>query len=183
MSCADCHLGIAHGGQLRNRSNIYICFACHDEKRQGKKKFSPPQNNDCRACHLVQKAVQNGTLLAGEAPQPWYMAANSCSDCHTDHMTVPTPETCKVCHADKSFGGMIDEIQKDYNKKLAPLMKLRDELFHKRATLDAAKTTSFNEFRQLIDALEKDGSKGVHNPEHIEAVLDKAATLAASLRK
>ena len=183
LSCVDCHLGIAHAGQLRNRSSMDICFTCHDARRQGDKKLSPPDNNDCQACHSVQKAVQAGTLLAGEEPQPWYMAAISCGDCHSDPMTPPTPATCNGCHPGKSYGGMIAELQSGYAEKLSPLKQLRDELFHKRGGFDAARTRRFNEFRQLVDALEKDGSKGVHNPEHIESVFAKAATLAAALRK
>jgi len=183
LSCVDCHLGIAHAGQLRNRSSMDICFTCHDAKRQEKKKLSPPDNNDCQACHSLQKAVQNGTLLAGEEPQPWYMAAISCGDCHSDPMTPPTPATCDGCHPGQSYGGMIADTQSGYVEKLVPLKHLRDELFQKRGSFDAAKTAGFNEFRQLVDALEKDGSRGVHNPEHIEAVFAKAEMLAASLRK
>lgn len=184
LNCADCHLGVAHAGQLRNRTSMDLCFTCHDAKRQEKtKKLAPPDNNNCQACHAVQKDVQAGTLIPGESAQPWYMAAISCSDCHSDLMTPPTPATCNGCHPGKSYGGMIAETQKGYAEKLAPLTRLRDELFGKRGKLDAAGTKAFNELRVLVDALEKDGSKGVHNPEHIEAVFARATSLAAALKK
>lgn len=184
LSCIDCHLGIAHGGDLRNNPDMDTCFTCHDKTRENNDKASPPDNNDCKACHTLQEKIQEGVLLSDEKQQRWHMADLACNDCHEDAATPPTPATCVNCHEDPAYGPLLAEMQEGYADRLAPLVQLRDDiLIDGRVKRCGEDTALCNQFKRLVDDLEMDRSKGFHNPEYLGTILGKANAIADAITK
>jgi len=179
LTCMNCHLGVAHGGKKHNLPEMKTCFTCHDEKRKEVK--SIPANDDCAACHTLNKKVQEGTLVKDVEETRWYMADLSCTECHKDAFTKPNTNTCSKCHDDASYGTMMIEIQDAFMKKLNPVVEQRDKYRAKREHMHPEKLALYNEYNKLVRILEKDGSKGVHNPEYFDAIFEKVAEMEEAL--
>ncbi|WP_022851015.1 cytochrome c3 family protein [Limisalsivibrio acetivorans] len=175
LVCAECHLGVAHGGELYNRPEMDTCFECHDEVRAEYETI--PANEDCAACHTMNEEVQNGTLVEGVEELPWYMASLECGDCHMDAYTPPNSDGCINCHGDAFYGQMLFDIQKDYEEKLKALNKRYKPLFEQREHMEPGRMAIFNEYNDIVKILQREGSKGVHNPEYFDMLFEKAAEL------
>ncbi|MGA1846835.1 cytochrome c3 family protein [Deferribacter abyssi] len=173
LNCVDCHLGVAHGGDFHNLPKMQTCFACHYKVTKENKSAKVPENMDCAACHTMQDKIQKGVFVKGLEESPWYMADLECTDCHKDPFVRPNTDTCTSCH-DESYGEMLIDTQKEFLEKLSSLQKVRDELFDERLEMPAAKRKLFNEFQYYVRILEMDGSKGFHNPEYFDLIIEKA---------
>jgi c(7)-type cytochrome triheme protein len=91
MNCVDCHLKIAHSGEMGYKSSMSICFSCHDQKR--KEKLNPPDNGNCTACHR-----KNEGLYPKEAI-PFGKGSGVVKFEHETHVSMLG---CNACH-DKPF--------------------------------------------------------------------------------
>ena len=98
LSCLDCHSGVAHGGEFKNRPKMETCFACHDERRAQDPNIAAPANDDCAACHTSVVALHEGTLLLEEGAEPTppsmmvdmgVYGAENCSSCRV-YMVLKT---------------------------------------------------------------------------------------------
>jgi len=176
LNCVDCHLGVAHGGELHNLPKMETCFTCHYTERAKNKNISAPKNEECEKCHTMQKGIQQGTYVEGVEETPWYMADLNCSDCHSDAFSRPNSDKCVSCH-DESYASVMFDIQRNYLEKLANVQKVRDNLFAERLEMPEGKRKLFNEANRLVRLLEIDGSKGVHNPEYFDIIFEKAHEL------
>lgn len=183
LNCVDCHLGVAHGGELHNLPKMETCFACHDTERAKNKDISAskidisaPKNEECEKCHTLQKGIQQGTYVKGVEEILWYMAELSCGDCHIDPFSRPNSDKCVSCH-DETYASLMFDIQKSYLEKLSAVQKLRDKLFVERLQMPKGKRELFNEANRLVRLLEMDGSKGIHNPEYFDLIFEKANEL------
>lgn len=173
LNCVDCHLGVAHGGEFHNLPKMETCFTCHYQERQKNEKITAPENENCATCHAMQKNIQQGKAVEGVEETPWYMASLECGDCHKDAFSRPNTDTCVNCH-DSSYAQIMTDIQKDYVAKIKPLITVRDDLFKERLEMPKGKRELFNQANALVRLLEKDGSKGVHNPEYFDLIIEKA---------
>jgi c(7)-type cytochrome triheme protein len=91
LNCVDCHIMIAHSGITGYRTNMGICFDCHDVKRQEGKK--PPSNEDCMACHRKKDTViPHDPIVFGSGDKAVRFE-------HTFHTEI---FQCNECH-DKTF--------------------------------------------------------------------------------
>lgn len=179
LNCVDCHLGVAHGGEFHNLPKMETCFTCHYKEKQKNENISAPKNEDCAVCHSMQENIQQGKAVSGVDETPWYMASLECSDCHKDAFSRPNTDTCTSCH-DSSYAQIMTDIQKDYIEKIKPVVEKRDLLFKERLEMPKGKRGIFNQANAMVRLLEKDGSKGVHNPEYFDLIIEKAkSTLEA----
>jgi nitrate/TMAO reductase-like tetraheme cytochrome c subunit len=181
LLCANCHLGVAHGGELYNKPKMQTCFDCHDNIAD-REVSSAPANDDCASCHVMQKGIQEGTYVEKVEPIRWYMADLTCGDCHESAFTLPQKESCATCH-DDSYADLMTDTQSAYNEKLAQAKAEYARLFAERADMPQAKRAIYNEYARIIRIAEEDGSKGVHNPEYIDELFNKALELVESIDK
>jgi len=108
VNCVDCHLGVAHGGQPKNKTKMKTCFDCHDNKR--KFQMNPPQNDNCTACHkknegMVPKApvVFGSGESAVKFEHEVHVAMHGCSECHPSLFPMKK-DGPKISFADHSAG-------------------------------------------------------------------------------
>lgn len=178
LLCTNCHLGVAHGGELYNQPKMETCFECHDSIRASVK--SVPAEEDCTTCHVMQKEIQEGTYVQNIEEVRWYMADLDCSSCHETAFSLPTPETCVICH-DDSYAEMMVDTQNDFKTRLKEASESYEKLFAERDTMPAGKRALFNEYSRLLRIAEMDGSKGVHNPEYFDELFNEAIKLTEDI--
>lgn len=178
LNCVDCHLGVAHGGNKHNLPKMETCFKCHDSLPAGKKS---PANDNCEACHTMQKNNQQGTTIKGVDEVKWYMADLKCADCHDNAFSRPNTDKCVGCH-DASYANIMTDIQKEYTGKLTELVKVRDSLASTREMMKPGQLALFNQLNTIVKVLEKDGSKGIHNPDYFNNLFDAAAQLVDKVK-
>lgn len=181
LLCSNCHLGVAHGGELYNKPKMQTCFDCHDTIVE-RELSSAPANDDCASCHIMQQGIQEGTYVEQVEPIRWYMADLSCGDCHESAFVLPTTETCVACH-DEAYADLMTDAQAAYNERLAEVKAEYARLFSERDDMPQAKRALYNEYVRIVRIAEDDGSQGVHNPEYIDELFNKALELTEAIDK
>lgn len=179
VTCFDCHLGIGHSGVKNHKPAMETCFKCHDEVKQTKQ--TVPANDNCAACHTLQKGAQQGTYVKAVQGDAWYMADLNCSDCHDDAFTRPTAEKCATCH-DASYSDMMKETQKHYVDMLKKSIVIRDGLKKNLKSMEPGRRELYNELNNIVRVLENEGSKGVHNPEYFDMLFVKVYELGQAVK-
>ena len=187
LSCVSCHMGVAHGGELHNKTKMETCFTCHDAERPKKEAQKMPENESCSSCHQTEVKVQEGTFLKekGIEETPWIMPSlvGECASCHTDAVTPPTPQQCIDCHeGEESYGEMLKDFQTDFKGRKDALAPIWMQLFKSTHKMSNEERVKFNEFNYFWNLIETDGSKGVHNSDLMNAIFDKAEGLAKELQ-
>ncbi len=119
LTCMDCHLGVAHGGEKRNLTKMQTCFDCHDRSRTPKM----PKNEDCTSCHRqADRVIPKDPITFKRTGNPvdfnhrTHTVSSNCSTCHSsifqmkkDSASVSYKEhlsatLCFKCHSgDKAF--------------------------------------------------------------------------------
>ncbi|MEF3254127.1 MAG: NapC/NirT family cytochrome c [Deferribacterales bacterium] len=178
LNCVDCHLGVAHGGSKHNLPKMETCFKCHDTLPKGSK---APANDSCESCHRLQKNNQLGTTVKGIDEVKWYMADLKCGDCHENASARPNTDKCAGCH-DASYAQIMIDTQKEFMGKLAEIVKIRDQFEAMRFTMKPGQLALYNQLNTLVKVLEKDGSKGIHNPDYFNNIFDTANQLVDKIR-
>lgn len=192
LSCLDCHSGVAHGGEFRNRPKMETCFACHDERRAQNPDIAAPANEDCASCHTSVVALHEGTLLLEEGAEPTppsmmvdmgVYGAENCTSCHAEGaFDKPTAATCGTnCHGEMDYGFMFDEIRANFDALKAPLDILHTELYKVSNKMTAEQKARFNEFKDYYDVLANDNSKGIHNDSIYVKAAEKATAIGTEL--
>jgi nitrate/TMAO reductase-like tetraheme cytochrome c subunit len=179
LNCVDCHLGVAHGGNKHNLPKMETCFKCHETLP--KEDSKAPANDNCEVCHVLQKSNQLGTTIQGVEEVKWYMADLNCTDCHMDAFTRPNTDACVVCH-DQSYAQILVDTQKEFAAKLTEIVKVRDSFETYRSAMKPGQLALYNQFNTIVKALEKDGSKGIHNPDYFNNLFDTASQLVEKIR-
>jgi c(7)-type cytochrome triheme protein len=87
INCVTCHAKITHSGITGYRSNMQICFHCHDERRS--EKLHPPADENCLACHRNQESLYpQGPITFGKGDSAVkyehvvHVAVFGCNACH-----------------------------------------------------------------------------------------------------
>lgn len=182
LDCVDCHMGVAHEGGFHNLPTMQSCFDCHDNKRKENKKIKAPKNGDCVTCHVGQVAAQKGTLAKAEginSPE-WFMASLSCGDCHMDAFERPQAESCGNCH-DQSYVELAVDTQKSYTARLEALKAEWLKLTEERGHMKEGQENLLNQLGYFVRVLERDGSKGIHNPDFFFEVFRAAEDLPVAI--
>lgn len=182
LNCVDCHLGVAHGGDFHNLPKMETCFECHSEMRAENKIISAPQEDDCTVCHSMQKGLQEGDFVKSIEGDRWYMADLSCTECHESAFIKPNTDKCATCH-DDSYAEIMIETQAAYLVNFEEIQKIYNELFAQKLEMKPGKRALFNKFQDIVKILEKDGSRGIHNPEYFDMIFEKAAELAKNIEE
>ncbi|MCP5103131.1 MAG: hypothetical protein GY950_07125 [bacterium] len=159
LSCSRCHSNERVHGQLVIGKKD--CMTCH---HQDDEKGKAP---GCKKCHGTQHSLYFSQLRFSTLKTPNVMAADvACTDCHkdkNDKLYRPGKAVCSNCH-EKEYEEMFDEWE---STSLDLLKQLRETVTKKglRKGEPAYDT---------LMMLEKDGSKGIHNPELYEKLIEEA---------
>jgi len=163
LACEKCHSNAKRHGEIIAPKSF--CTSCHHKDPQ----------KECVACHALQKTIyQGGTLGEAKiAKDVMAEAETDCKACHVDQqkrIVRPTSAPCVECH-DKSFDKTFADWREGFRKK-------REEV---RAAFQAVNRTSLAEPQKaelaaaeaLLQALDQDGSLGVHNHAFADDALTK----------
>lgn len=178
LNCVDCHLGVAHKGELHNLPEMETCFGCHETEREKDANISAPDTMECEKCHKLQVDIQAGTFAKEQGVDnlKWYMESLACTDCHTDPYARPNTDTCVQCH-DSSYGDLLVMFQDTFESRLSNIAKDYKALFKERLEMSEGKRALFLDLKRLVRAMQMDGSSGMHNPDYFSMMMDKAEAL------
>ncbi len=172
MTCENCHSNARRHGELT--ATKASCAACHHQDPKA----------DCGRCHETQKTIYGGGALGGLKVDPDAMAQAgvSCADCHLNEAKAvvrPAGAKCEACH-DKTYGKMLADWESETAgliKSLAAAIRGTNE-----SGLGAESRQALETARQIVAALEADGSSGAHNHEFIVASLNSLIQRLKSLK-
>lgn len=135
LNCVNCHGNITHNGIVGYRTNMQLCFNCHDPKRNEGKK--PPLDANCAACHRNTDKIAPQTPIlykpAGADPVAFshqkHLEKATCGNCHTalwpmkrgvKKMSMEqmyAGKLCGSCHDEKKAFGVVDCMKCHIEKK------------------------------------------------------------------
>lgn len=159
LSCNRCHSNERVHGQLIIGKQD--CMNCH-HKEEPKGKLP-----ECKTCHDIQHSIYFSELAFSTDKLPNVMAADvACLDCHKDEkdkLVRPGRTVCSKCH-EKDYEEMFDQWE---GTTLVLLKELRKKVESKGLRKG---DPAFD----ILLLLEKDGSRGIHNPELYEKLVTEA---------
>jgi len=162
LTCQRCHSHERKHGQLIIEKQD--CMNCHHKEV---KQIDKPEG--CKVCHEPQNAVYYSQLTFSTLKIPNVMVPGvACLDCHRDekdNLYRPGKAVCSRCH-EPDYQEMFVEWE---NSSLEWLKQLREKV--KKNNLRPG-----NLAYDTLMLLEKDGSKGIHNPELYEKLIEEALT-------
>jgi predicted CXXCH cytochrome family protein len=160
------------------------CLACHTrQESQYAHRVVMDPDKLCDLCH-TQRAVFWGKGAHGIEESRNFHSGVPCVSCHmtegNHRMKVLRPDdpgltgnrldTCTACHKDnnrEARAKQIQEWQSTYDENMAPLLAdvkaIEAALEKKPGLLDAALKSKFDDVKDNLALLEKDGSRGFHN--------------------
>jgi predicted CXXCH cytochrome family protein len=175
VGCVSCH--DPHGGeyahQLRTEESEELCSSCHRQRAvlQGKGARGLEEMRgvhsavDCVSCHMTEG---NHLMKVLRPDDP--------------ALSEKRVDTCTACHRDnnrKARGAQVQEWQKSYTERMEALRAqvegLSAALKEKPGVLNDVLESKWNDVRANLSLLEKDGSRGAHNPDFAIEVMDAAA--------
>lgn len=159
LSCNRCHSNEQKHGQLIIAKND--CMSCHHQDALAGKE------PDCKRCHETQHQVYYSKLPFSTLDVPNVMVTDvACLDCHQnedDQLYRPTKTVCSNCH------------EEDYEEMFVEWEKTAMELVRKlRQKIEYGKLPENHPVYETLILLQRDGSKGIHNPELYEQLVEEA---------
>lgn len=156
LQCNQCHAHEPRHGNLIIQKQD--CMSCHHRDKSEK---------GCADCHQTQYSIYFSKLSFSTLDIPNPMSEGvGCVDCHKDereNIIRPGKKSCTNCH-ESEYEDMFDEWQESGNDLLKKLNeKIKSENLKPGAP-------AYN----MLIMLEKDGSKGVHNPELYDKLAEEA---------
>ena len=154
LTCKKCHSNEAVHGQLVIKKDD--CMGCHHNTANQK---------TCTDCHTVQKDIYEGKIEHLTFSIRNVMADDvGCSDCHVsenEEIIRPTGKKCSDCHEEG-----YEELQTEW-------MSSTDILMEKlKAKITKENSKKGSRAYEIFYLLQKDGSRGVHNPELYEKLIN-----------
>jgi hypothetical protein len=161
LPCSQCHSNERiHGQLIIGKQDCMNCH--HKEDQEGKEPV-------CKRCHETQYSIYYSELAFSTFKIPNVMASDvACADCHKDEnekLYRPGKTVCSNCH-EKDYEEMFDEWESTSLELLKQLREKVNVTSHKYRKGDYA--------YDILLLLEKDGSKGIHNPELYEKLIEEA---------
>jgi len=159
LSCHHCHSQKEKHGQLVIGKQD--CMNCHH------KTVSEGKETSCQVCHDTQQSIYSSQLAFFTYKIPNVMIeAVTCRDCHqheNNEIVRPGKSVCSNCH-EKEYEEMYTEWESVSIEKLNQL----------REKVKKEKLKQGDLAYDVLQLLEKDGSRGIHNPELYETLLEEA---------
>ena len=173
--CTQCHRLVVHGTDPQgfNKPSMHVCFEkCHDDKKATR--------SNCEACHGLPSKMFAGTG-GREVPDTAGImtGAVKCPECHiqkdppTKHGAIKyefNPQSCVDCHSE-GYDKQVADLQKDYTEKLEKLeerfksISKKAEKASKSEPMELLNLAEYN-----LEMIKRDQSRGVHNPQYIDAI-------------
>jgi len=171
MACAACHSNVRRHGELTATKDS--CAACHHQ--------APVK--DCGRCHALQKTLYGGGPLDGLTVPKDIMAeaGTDCAACHVDkekRVIRPDAASCVACH-DEDYRALFEEWRTTIGRLLTEVRAGLHEIY--KEPLAEAVKAQVQAIERGLQALELDGSRGVHNYAFAEEFLTNAAKTIKSL--
>ncbi|MBI5182912.1 MAG: hypothetical protein HY999_00920 [Nitrospinae bacterium] len=168
--CDRCHSNKEiHGEILYNRVG---CLDCHHKEVKV----------ECNRCHIEQVRFRNGESVRNIKGEPGLMARSvGCEVCHRGisegHSIKVVKDICVNCH-EKGYSNKVDlwqgEISDDHRGTMALLAWIDIQLRGINPDLASNLSPLIDEARALIEVVDSDGSKGVHNFRYSKVLLSEA---------
>jgi len=159
LTCNRCHSNEQKHGQLVIRKQD--CMNCHHQEKKAGKEL------DCKTCHKTQYSIYYSKLQHNTFDIPNVMAEDvACLDCHKNdegQYYRPAKTVCSNCHEDEYQDMFVqwETASKDLLTKL-------------KQKVETEKLEQGHPAYDTLLLLEKDGSKGIHNPELYEKLVREA---------
>ncbi len=194
-NCLDCHKTIKtlKTTRYRNRSfphlrhkKVVKCDYCHSKKKEThgqlligssscRKCHHTQKKIECSKCHSIPNRIQNGLSIAGISGVGGYKTNTiDCKACHkklTEKSSLNRiKERCAKCHEDE-YKNFVTEWQ---SQTLETIKEIEKNIKEAKAGKNSKAKELIKEAQKLLYYVRADGSKGVHNPDYVEEILDKA---------
>jgi hypothetical protein len=186
--CAHCHEAAGHSLDAVSAHENHVkpqharCMECHEPLEKEHGELFAHYDDDCQRCHSVQENMYQGNVKLVAETMPSIKAEMvDCSSCHTSVIEKGTgslnaiKQMCVECH-ESGYDEMLDGWQemirdeiKDAEKLLsdvAALLKASDDKPQKQEA-----SSLYNEARERVLLVQKDGSLGAHNAELADQLL------------
>ena len=175
--CRDCHFGVVHNPSTKT-DRMNFCIGCHADFPD-----DAPQMADCVVCHEAQLDMNKGIGAKGVAGNPGLMwgAGIVCTDCHTGvtkGVYRPSSSTCTDCHGDEGYEAIFTDWEQTTSKRVKELREFRltvehalDDAEHDKRDVEPL-WERFEIAQNNLEFVRNDGTKGVHNIEYSEAILN-----------
>jgi hypothetical protein len=175
------------------------CFACHGSVSHGAtvSSMSVSSMMDCTSCHSDTHSAQLGVYMAEGHPtgqkgarvlSPMFLTHVECTGCHIEQGEIrsgsigsigtvakATAAACDKCHKEGTGDIYIPSWQSQIKKLYAQVSKDLDQIKGSgQVTSDEQLQNSIEQAEAILDAVESDGSWGVHNLKYTESMLVKA---------
>lgn len=206
VGCVECHTSEVHSSsKVFASAQMQTCFTCHDSvkdtssnpttrTRAAKERFAKadvsviPDKTACETCHTLQVESFAGEMKAvPSVPKtPSAMSKDAigigCVECHTNpEYNTPeaspfakaSAESCASCHDAK----IMDETQSKFKERRDAILNKWVSYFTRRANFNAEQSKNFAELSDIVRALKREGSLGVHNLPYLNAIMDRADKL------
>lgn len=163
IPCSTCHSNTeTHGKFIATKKT---CADCHHDRSQ----------KDCSSCHTSQKAIyQGGTWHGYEVPSDiMFEAGAGCTDCHHNPQgrVIRSGATqCLVCH-EEEYREIFKEWQTSFITQRAAIYAALKKLHP--SELSPQEKSDLAEIRKILENIELDGSKGIHNYQFVEETLSQ----------
>ncbi len=184
ISCVTCHDPHSHQyeGQIRKENSTELCGQCHSQAEVFENSAHSKAGLECVSCHGP------GTHLSHGAPSPTMNHTWGVYDMFYPYNQTLQPVVCSNCHTQEWATSQLGVIQSLTDELVANATSTIDKA---KAAITVANQTSGVDETELTSAsgmietaesilysVNRDASKGFHNPEQTYTVLAEAARLA-----
>lgn len=155
LTCGRCHSNVQKHGQLIIGKQD--CMGCHHQEKK----------SDCKDCHQIQHSIYFSRLEFSTFKIPNPMAPEvACIDCHQDdqkNIYRSGKKECSNCHEAE-----YEEFFEDWTGESTRL------LIELKEKIKTNKLKKGDKAVETLRLLERDGSRGIHNPELYEKLIREA---------
>ena len=172
VPCSTCHSNATtHGEFIATKKT---CADCHHSQSQ----------KDCISCHVLQKTTyQGGTWNGLQVPADIMFAAGAeCTDCHHNtqgNVIRSGAEKCLDCH-EEDYRELFTEWQNSYQELSTSIRDSLQKL--NRQVLSRQDKSDLAEIQNILENIELDGSKGIHNFQFFEETLSNIQKRITTIR-
>lgn len=175
INCQTCH--DPHGSNYEHQlrlSKVDLCVSCHN-----------PEGIE----HGMELRHVQSKMYSGSAME---MAGVRCYECHmmarktgisalpstSEHSFNAKAIQCPYCHIDKSEGWARNEIKTVQEKTINKIIKVESLLDEAQNFVTSKNSETYNKAKYDLDFVIADRSRGFHNPQKAEKMLEEAEYLA-----
>ncbi len=167
LNCDVCHASGEEHGKIRKTR--VECLRCHHQTA-----------SNCTNCHETQIKFIQGEAFGEKESSPDVMAKEvKCVECHTSissrHSLAEVKKACVKCH-EAAYEEMTEGWQKEVSGQMKRLKHSLDVLrAQKEGMLDPERRTILSgNVEEILNAIERDKSKGVHNFNYAKKLMSEA---------